>query len=252
MTANQTENNRTIEIDIGKLFRACLRRWWVFLIVMGYLAVVAYGGTKFLIEPTYRATTKIYVNNSQLDSDNQKVTTSDMNAASELVKLYAVFLNTNDTLTEIISEERLPYSPKQLKKMLETSAVNNTQVFSVTVTSTSPEEAKRIANAVGKVLPEKIQTIVEGADARVIEHPTLPTEPSGPRSFRNAVLGAFIGFVLVGVVIVLRVISDTTVHDEKDVEELTDLPILVCIPSLTDHDRKSKKGYYYAAKKEAE
>lgn len=252
MTSQQTENNRTIEINLVKLLRACLKRWWVFMIVMGYLAVVAYGGTKFLIEPTYRATTKIYVNNSQLDSDNQKITTSDMNAASELVKLYDVFLNTTDTLTEIISVERLPYSPRQLKRMLDTAAVNNTQVFAVTVTSTSPEEARRIADAVGEVLPEKIKTIVEGADARVIEHPTLPTEPSGPQSFRNAVLGALLGFLIVGAVIVVRVISDTTIHDEKDVEELTKLPILVCIPDLVDSDKRKKKSEYYAPKKEAE
>ncbi len=245
MSANENENVNTLEIDIGKLLLACLKKWWCFVIAMVLCGAIVYASTILFVSPTYQATVKIYVNNKDIVSSSS-VTTSDITASAKLVELYSVILNTRDTLDRIIQQNNLNYTTGQLKDMLATSGVNDTQVFSVTVTTTSPGESLAIAQTVGEILPEEIKEIISGADAKVIEHAVLPTQRSGPNYVRNAILGALIGFVITAIAIAVMTILDTTVESEQDIRDITDVPILVHIPDLKANVSNQKKYQAYA------
>ena len=54
-----------------------------------FTALLAFGGSKFLMTPTYQSVTKIYVLNKQ-DNSNTNVTYSDLQAGTQLVKDYSM------------------------------------------------------------------------------------------------------------------------------------------------------------------
>ncbi len=248
-------NDEVIEIDLWKLILACVSKWWLIAIVTLVFGIAAFVCSKVLITPTYQSTVKIYVNNSDMNIGNISISTSDLTASAKLVDLYEVILNTKDTLDVVIKEAGLNYSYGQVMGMLSTSAVNDTQVFRVTVTNTSPEEAQLIADTIGKVLPDVIADIIDSADARIVENAIVPTQKVAPSNSRNAMMGAMVGFVLVVGILVVIELLDNTIKNEDDLLDVIDIPVLTYIPDFYNDGKKRNtynRNYYKAYMREEE
>ncbi len=239
-------------MDLWQLFGICLKRWWLFALVMLAFGAAGFFGTRMLIPATYESTVKLYVNNQDLSIGNVSISTSDLSASVQLVDVYEVILSTKDTLDLVIEQAGLSYDYVQLKSMLSTSSVNSTQIFKVTVTSTSPKEAQLIASTIGDVLPDVIANIIESADARIVEHAIVPTQQSGPHYAKNAVMAAFVGFMLVLVFVCYCAITDVSIRSEQDLlDEIGDLPVLTHVPDFNSKLKKAdrySKNYYYQEK----
>ena len=146
--------------------------------------------------------------------------------------------NTNDQLRAI----REIASP-QLSGMIEAGAVNSTEVFSISVTSASPEEAEKIANTIAELLPNRIADIVEGSSVRIVDYAVVPSKKTSPSLSKNTMLGAMLGFVLSCGVFTVLYLLDDVVHNEDYVRVTFDLPLLAVVPDLTE--KNSKSNYYY-------
>ena len=141
----------------------------------------------------------LYVNNSSFSVGNTSFSFSnaELSAAQSLVDTYIVILNSWPVLDEVIQEAEVAYSYDELRSMISAEPVNNTEVFSVTVTSTDPKEAERIANAVADVLPDKIAEVVDGSSVRIVAHALLPSEKVFPNITKSTAIGMLIGIVRV-------------------------------------------------------
>lgn len=243
------ENSNAVDIDITKLFKACLEKWWCFIIAMLSLGIIFYCNAKLTTVPLYSSSVKIYVSNIANSDDLQKVTTSDLSASSELVNLYSVILHTNNTLSKVKELADVDYSVGQLNGMLSAAAVEETQVFSVRVTCASPEDAQKIASTIGDVLPNDLKSIIKGVDAIVVEDATKPGGPINMTFTRKALIGAVLGFALVAGLIFIKVIFDNIIRSESDIEAITNAPILALIPDLAENSSHKKRyksyGNYY-------
>ncbi len=235
-------DDTVVEIDLWKLLSACLQKWWIILLATLIGGIGSFVVARTLIIPTYESTVKIYVNNSEINVGNLSISASDLSASMQLVDVYEVILNTKDTMDIVIQRADLPYDHEELMKMLETTAVNDTQVFQVTVTSISPQEAQLIAATIGEVLPDVIAGIIDSADARIVEHAIVPNRRSAPSYSICTVVGAFIGCVIAAMAVCISEMTDTTIKSEEDLLEVTDLPILTHIPDF-EGEEKAKYGY---------
>lgn len=241
------ENNSKdyFEIDIFKVIQFLLHRLWIIIIAgaVGCAALIVYAA--FFVSPQYQAQAMMYVNNSGLSIGGSKISisTAEISAGRTLVDTYIVILNSRLTLNEVIKEAGLPYSYSQLKKMLSASSVNDTEVFSITVTDKDPEEAALIANTIVDVLPDKIADIVDGSSVRTVDYAVVPTSKTSPSITKYAAIGLVAGVVLACGVLFIIFIQDTVIHDEDYLIDTYDLPILAVIPNLTD---SSGNGYYSA------
>lgn len=127
--------------------------------------------------------------------------------------------------------------------MIEAGAVNSTEVFSISVTSASPEEAEKIANTIAELLPNRIADIVEGSSVRIVDYAVVPSKKTSPSLSKNTMLGAMLGFVLSCGVFTVLYLLDDVVHNEDYVRVTFDLPLLAVVPDLTE--KNSKSNYYY-------
>ena len=239
-------NNDEIEIDLGQLVGALVKRAWLISLVSIVCAVVMFFGTYFFVTPTYKASVKLYVNNSALSSVSDivmdSISSSDISAARGLVKTYIVILNTRETLNDVIDYAGLNLTYSQVKSMLSAASVDSTEVFQVTVTSTDPQEAEKLANAIAYILPNRIKNIIDGTSAKVVEYAIVPRSPSGPSYTRNAVMGFMVGLVLSAGLIVVMELLDITVRKEEDIARSCTAPVLTAVP---DMEATTKGGYYY-------
>ena len=189
----------------------------------------------------------MYVNSSNISVGGTKVSISqsELSAAQTLVDTYIVILNTRTTLEDVIEQTGVSYDYEELKEMITAEAVNGTEVFSIQVVSKSPSEAEKLANAIARILPEKIASIVEGSSARIVDYAVVPAEKESPSLMKNTAIGMILGFVLACGIVVVVELMDDQIHDSDYLTQTYDIPVLAVIPDLLS--TKSTNDYYKSA-----
>ena len=246
MNEKDIRNEETIEINVGRVLHAILDQAWMVAIVAVVCAIVTFLGTFFFVTPKYQSSAMFYVNNSNLSLGDTSfsISSGDLTTSRNLVDSYIVILNTRETLVDVIDYAGASRTYKQLREMISSEAVNDTEIFKVTVTSTDPQEAERLANAIAYILPKRIGTIIDGTSAKVADSAVVPSSPSSPSYSKNTVVGFLLGFMLSVGAIVLLEIYDTTIRSEEDVNQTCKHPILAAVPDMT---ATSKGGSYYGS-----
>lgn len=245
MNEIETQKNEEIEIDLGRVFRAVMDRAWLVAIVSVVCAVLVFVGTFFFITPQYKAAAMFYVNNNAFSVGDASLSISngDLVTSRGLVDSYIVILNTRETLNDVIDYAGANRGYIELRGMISAEAVNETEIFQVSVTSPDPQEAERIANAIAYILPKRIGTIIDGTSAKVVDAAIVPSAPSSPSYTKNTLVGFLLGFVLTVGIIALREIFDITIRSEEDATQVCAHPILAAVPDMA---APSKGGSYYA------
>lgn len=248
MNNNIAANMEDKDVGIEQILHTVLAKAWIVGIVSILCAAVTFAITFFCITPKYESTAKFYVNNGSVSIGSASISLSsgDLTAARNLVDSYIVILQTRETLNDVSDYAGVNVKYSELKKMISAEAVDNTEIFKVTVTSEDPQEAEAIANAIAYILPKRITTIVEGTSAKVVEAAIVPSTPSSPSYVKNTILGFLVGAILSTGAIVLWMVFDTTVRVEEDITQCCKYPLLATVP---DMNVKGKESAYYSKDK---
>ncbi len=189
-------DDRRYVIHLDQLFKLFLRNIWIIILCTVLAGGAAFAYSDYCITPLYQSSIKMYVNNTINSSDSTSITSSDITASQNLVDTYAVVLTSYPTLSEVIEQTGVNYTYEQLSAMIATAAIDETEVFRVTVTSSDPTEAAELANAIAEIAPDQIMEIVSGSSVKVVEYARVATTYSSPNKTRYALMGAMLGFCL--------------------------------------------------------
>lgn len=237
-------------IDLREIFGVLLKKLWIIILSAIVAAGAFFSYTYFIIKPTYQSSVLMYVNNSNVNigSASFSISSSDLTAAQKLVETYVVILESRKVLNEVIKEAGVPYTYEEMKDMVTASAVNNTEVFRVTVTSTSPQEAENIANKIASILPTKIADIVNGSEVRIVDYGIVPDKKSAPSYTKNTAIGALAGaFVAAFIIVVIHLFDEVIRSEDYLTSTYPDIPLLAVVPDM--NSSSSNKYGYYAYKK---
>ena len=250
MEEKKIQNNEEMEIDLQRLFAVLLNKAWLMGLVAVACAVVVLLGTVFLIAPTYQSSAMFYVNNSDvsLGEASLSISTGDISASRGLVKSYIVILKTRESINAVIDYAGVKRSYGEVRNMITAAAVDDTEIFRVTVTSEDPMEAERIANAIAYIVPKRISSIIEGTSAKIVDSAVVASSPSAPNYTRNAMLGFALGLLLTAAYLVIRELVDVTIRNEEDVAKACRYPVLALVP---DMEGQPKGSYYRYDKRHA-
>ncbi len=241
---NENRASDVVEIDLLDLIKLLWSKIWIIIISMVLCATIAFSASIFMISPKYTATAMMYVNNSSLSVGSSTITfsSSQLSAAKSLLDVYVIILESRTTLEAAIERADLKYSYGQLKSIVSSSSVNDTEIFNISATCTNPADAELIVDTLVEILPERISDIVDGSSVRVVDHAILPTGSSSPSYTRYAFMGAIVGAVVSVAAIIIRDLMDTTVRDEEYLRNRYNIPVLAVVP---DVHGGTKKGYGY-------
>lgn len=219
-----------------------LRRNWI-LILVASLFGVAGGATYSLLQtPQFEATTKVFVSATGASS------VTELNAGNsftqQIVRSYAEVVTTGLVLRPVVSELGLDISPEELAADVSAGVSLNTVLVSITVTNTDPVLAAKIANAIADklidVVPDLTPANAEGVvpvKITVTQEATPPREPVSPRVTLNIALGGVLGLAAGLGGALLRSVLDQRIRGQRDVELVTERPILGAIA----YDPKAKE-----------
>ena len=240
-----TEKYQDDTIDLARLGRALVRRFWAILLSALICGGIACSYAAIFVVPLYQASALMYVNNSESSIDSSTIiySTGQLSAAQRLIDTYAVILKSRTTLEEVIEEAGLSCSYSELYSMISVESVNDTEIFSITVTDTDPEEAALIANTIADILPDRISEIVEGSSVKIADSAVVPTAKVSPDLMDYARTGALIGFLISFAAVMVLEVFDDAIHDGAYLLQTYDIPILAEIPDLMENEGNGYYGY---------
>ncbi|TDW30574.1 polysaccharide biosynthesis tyrosine autokinase [Cryobacterium psychrophilum] len=209
-----------------------LRKSWVLIVLLALVAVGAASTYSILQTPEFSASSKVFV------STQSSGTTSELAQGNSFtvqrVKTYSDLVSTPIVLLPVIGSLNLGVTSDELAKKVTASAPLDTSIIDITVTDTDPVRAAETANAISESLTAvvaEIETPV-GADAvspiklTRAQQATVPSIPVSPNVPLNIALGFLVGLALGVGIAVLRETLDTRIRNERDVEQVTDVPII--------------------------
>lgn len=231
--------NDELEVDIKKLLLYYLHHWILIAVCVLSFAVLAFLTTHFFITPKYKADITVYVNNTKNTQSMDSISNTNLTTAQQLVNTYVNIIKSNNVLNKVIQEGDISCSVEDIRSSMTAQQVDNTEMFTVTISHTDPKTATKIANTIAKVAPPIISEIVKGSSTEIIDYATVPASPYSPSIIKNTLLGGVLGGLIIGAFLTIRFLMDVRIKDEDDAESYLKIPVLGTIP---EYDEVSKKS----------
>lgn len=233
-------------MDIADYLGIARRRWWIVAVAVVVCALSA--GLFTLVQP------KVYTATVRLLIPASAQTAAARTEAAGAATAYAELAMT----TPAIEQAKTAAGGITVPVTVQVTADGASPFIDISVSSTDPMTATRVANAYSQSLP----TIVSGLEGEGIAAPRftvlqpalVPTSPTSPDPVRNVLIGLALGLVLGVMLALLREALDGRVRDGVQLERAAGATLLGLVPKefgkvpLPAHNRpKSRRAEAYRA-----
>lgn len=218
------------EIDLTELFTFFLRRAYIIVIAAIICLVGGLTYTIFLKEPKYKSDVNVII----VNKDTQVSTTlqSEITANQKLAATYRELVESRRILDQVIDNLNLDYSIGQLQDMISVENVNETEIIKITVSSSDPKEAKKIANETANIFQDEVKDIYNLENVSIVDKAILAKEPYNINIIKESVIYIALGFVLSCGVIFIIYYFDNTIKSIDQVEKNLGIPVIGTVPSV--------------------
>ena len=192
------EEKDEIVISLSDVWNIIKKNAAFIIVVTLICAIGSFFITRYFIPKSYTSSIQLYVDTSNDDENKNSLNILyEQTYAQNLVATYIKMLNTNTFYAELSEHINNKYTPKQLSKMVSFSSDEKTEIFDAKVTTSSPNDSKLIADAVGKVAPEAISRLKSKATLKIVDYAQLPTAPSSPNEIKNVIIAMIAGLMII-------------------------------------------------------
>ena len=198
------------EIDLKELFEMFWhKKAQIILIILIFMVIGVIYSVGF-VTPMYSSSTTLVLAGTASSTEEQTtntITTADLSINSQLVSTYSELVKSNNILGQVISNLGINIDAEELRKNIEVTSVEDTELIEITVSNENPEYAAKIANEIASVFEEKIaKEIYNINNVHIVDEATPETEPSNVNHIKDIVIFAFIGAITPGpdILLVIR------------------------------------------------
>lgn len=234
MDANTTQQTRDDyrTIDLMEVFFTLLNAWRSILLVGLIGAVLAGAYHTFMVSPSYRATSELYITNTE-----SVISLQELQIGSALTEDYKSIIKSRAVLNDVISRLHLNTNYKSLGKLITVTNPSGTHILQISVTTSDLELSRDIANALLVVSIDRIYQIVGSSEPTVIDYSQAEAvENVTPGIKRYVLIGALAGMLLVMLLIFFRMAMNTTIKNDEDVEIQLQMPVLAAVPYFKEKE----------------
>ncbi len=227
------KENATTEISLIMLLQVLKKSVvWVLLGAVLFGCAAALFGM-FAIEDQYSSSITYMI------GDGATTTNSDLSAMSNHLERYKVILTSNKVIKEvvmnsIIDDGDIDFAVAQMSAATDFSGTS-AGVFEITVTYSDPSVSYAMITSYRNL----IDKIVEDNDlpfpVTLVDAPNAPAKaPSNNgRTLKYGAIGFVLGALIVYGISLLIAINDSKIHDEQEIKDVLNLPVLGSIPRFS-------------------
>ena len=228
------------ELDLKELFTIFWERKAQIILIILVFAIIGIAYSYFLVEPDYKATTKLVLTQSSDNSQDGSITQADVTLNSKLVSTYGEIIKTDNVLKTVVNNINNPdITIKDIKENVTVKSVKETELLEITVKNANPNYAAQIANEIAKVFCERFVEIYSLSNTYVLDRAEPDSIPYNVNHLKDIALFAFIGIIVAVIYVLIANMLDNTIKTEQDIEKIGGLLVLTTIP---DYSLENKRG----------
>lgn len=232
-------------MDVRDYLRG-VRAHWVLAVSLLLLGVAGAALLSWLTVPKYAATTQFFVSTS--DSGDVSAAYQGNLFSQQRVNSYASLLRGEEISRRVIDDLDLDMTAAALSSHIVATVIPDTVILQATVTDTSAERAKQLADTLGTEFPRLVQELERPSGEAalltltVVEKAKLPTTPVEPNIPRNLGGGLVLGLLAGLGAAVLRDRLDNTVKTVDSAHEITGATALGTVTFDVDLAKRSTRA----------
>lgn len=233
------------EIDLKELFEMFWnKKVQIILIILIFMVIGIIYSVGF-VTPMYSSSTTLVLAGTASSTGEQStntITTADLSINSQLVSTYSELVKSKNILGQVIANLGINIDEEELRKNVEVTSVEDTELIEITVSNENAEYAARIANEIANVFEQRIaKEIYNVNNVHIVDEATVSEAPSNVNHLKDIVIFAFIGVVVAVMYVLIANMLDTTVKTQEDIEKSIKIPVLASIPMYDMGMEKLKK-----------
>ena len=221
--------NEMEEIDLLELFRAVLKYIRLIIVLCIVFGAGGFLVTNFLIAPTYTASTSIYLT-PQISESGSLDYNSQM-ANSKLVTNVVNLMTQNNVMSEVAKDVGME-NAASVKKCISVTNESNTEIITVTATTTDPKLSKDIANGTVNTFIKTMQKNLNVRNIEIVDKAKLSYVPSGPNITKNTMMATLVGGVIGVGYAVLKFLLDNRLRTKEEAEKYLGIPVFAEFPEM--------------------
>lgn len=225
-----------IEINVGDLLHALWEKAWIILAAITLCVALACNITYFLVEPSYSATSRVYL----LPRETEDISQTELIIGSQMTSDVARLAKSKSVVEPAVNNLKLDLSYEDLTKRILVENPTDTRLIDITVRDTDPQMAADISNALSSSLCDQVAIIMKTDRPTIAEKAEAPEKPSSPSMAKSIIIAAFLGLFSSIALIIITFILDDTIKTQEDVQKYLQLNTLASIPLEFSDEHSSK------------
>lgn len=235
-------------ISLQEIF-TLLKKNMVLILSMFFVGIgVAAMVTFMLITPKYSAASQLIATSQNKDKN---VSTDNINSNLMMINTYKDFIKgrvvTEETRKQLEKEIGFKGTATDIENMVNVTQTQNSQMFSIVVTSVSPKEAATTANVIANIFREEAKEYTEADKVSIISEAEVPTAPVSPNKKINLAIGGVLGLILGIGLALLSQLFNRTVKNPEYLTETLNIPIVGILPLVDAKTVKENRAKQWAA-----
>lgn len=237
-------NDDEIEIDLVELFFdffKLLRKYWKLMIAVVIIVTVAFSGFRYLTySPMYRCEATFTVATGNQDEESG-VTSYDYyyssTTADQLSKTFPYILESSYFNSMLLNK----LGTDQLNGTLSAETVTDSNMVTMTVESSNPQDAMNILTGAIEIYPEVASFVLGTIQFHMVNNAQMPTVPYNQVTLVKTVgLGVLLGLAVGCMILGLMALFRKTVKNPEQMSKISSLKCLATIPKVKYKARHSQ------------
>lgn len=228
------------EIDIRDLLELIKKKFYIIIIIITILCVNGLIYLKFINIPKYKSSASIVLTSNSIN--NSTFTTNDLTINKNLVQTYSEIVKSRKVIENVIKSLNINLSYEELVKMIEVTSISNTEIIKINVSSTNPNNAAIIANALANTFVNEVSDIYNMTNVKILDGASISFDPYNVNYLKTEIIMVIVGLFISLVFIIMIYYLDNTIKSPEQVENKLGLPILGRIPLNKEKNGGKKRA----------
>lgn len=234
--------NTEVEISLQELVFLLLRKWKLLLVGLLIGGILA-GGVTYMKTPEYESRSMIFI----LSKTTSITSMADVQLGSELSTDFAVIATSKPVVDAAIAKVKkdsgVTLTRDDVSEMITVTNKEDTRILEIKAVSEDAQLACDLVNAMTDATASQMAAIMKSDPPTTVERAEVAKEPVDNGLVKNGVVGAFVGFILVAILVVVPFLLNDRINTAEDVERYLEASVLGVIPNdKSQIEKKTKKS----------
>ena len=238
------------EINLGEMFAYFKAKLHILLIIFALIFGLGSFYVFFMQKPKYEATATVIVSSDKSNANLPGEVATNKN----LIDTYTQVVKSHRVLDKVKSDINIGQSYDEMLKMINVSAVKDTEIITITTTNHDAEFATKMTNKIADHFVKEIAKIYNDRNINVLDSAVTPTEPANIKIVRQEIITFAAGLIVSVSILFLVFYFDRSVKTSEQVESQLHLPVIGKIHTIDAGKgrlKRRQRALALKAKKEA-